>query len=212
MINPMEQQVNLMFTMIAVGHDVPLGQSIEQWDEALQCVIHDMGGLQGHPCCTLQQKKQETLGFHKIAGTHHRRFRLHDRHEVGLISLMTFIHFHCSPISCADCAYKLHGDDRRHYDQTLLVLMQAMKFWLPVLTLQMVACKWNMVMILDMIAVENGWQRSKTTVLTPGCPIPTGTVLKQSHSECRLCMILPEEVVQGTEGVPLQELDMQKGS
>ena len=211
MINPVERQVNLTFTTIAVGHDVPLGQSIERWDEALRCVIHDVGGLQGRPRCTPQRKKQETLGFHKIAGTHHRRFRLHDRHEVGLISLTTFIHFHRSPISSADCAYKLHGEDRRHYDQTLLVLMQVVKFWPPVPTLQMVARKWNTVAILDMIAVENGWRRPKTTVLTPGCAIPTGTVLKRSHSECGLCVILPEEVVRDTEGVPSQELDMWKG-
>ena len=74
----------------------------------------------------------------------------------------------------------------------------------------MVACKWSTVMILNIIAVEHGWLHSKTTILTPGCEIPPGTMLKHSHSKCGLSVILSEEVVWGTGRVASQECRMQK--
>ncbi|KAG6373291.1 hypothetical protein JVT61DRAFT_6424 [Boletus reticuloceps] len=73
-----------------------------------------------------------------------------------------------------------------------------MKFWPLVPSLQMVGYKWNIVTILNMIAVEHGWTHPKTTLLIPGCPIPVGTILKHSHGNCGHCVILPEEDVRGT--------------
>ncbi|KAG6369439.1 hypothetical protein JVT61DRAFT_14857 [Boletus reticuloceps] len=105
------------------------------------------------------------------------------------------------------CAYNLHGDDRRRYDATLSALMQVAKFWPPVPSLQMAGYKWNTVAILDMIAVKHGWRRPKTTLLTPGCPIPAGTVLKRSHSDCGDFVILPEEDVRGTGAAATSERD-----
>ena len=206
----MQWHVHLTLRVTALGNDLPVGQSIEQRDEELRRIIYVVGGLQGRPHRTPQRKKQDTLGFHTVAEPHHRGFGLHDRHEVALIFLTKLLDSDHDPISCADCAYNLHGDDRKNYDQTLLVLMQVVKFWPPVPSLQMAARKWSTVAILDMIAVEHGWLRPKTTVLTPGCEIPPGTVLKRSHSECGLSVILPEEAVRGTGGVASRECRMRK--
>lgn len=97
----------------------------------------------------------------------------------------------------SECAYDLHGDDLARYDATLTELMKRVRFWPPVPSLRMAGLKWNVVMILDMIAVKHGWIRPKTTVLTPGCQIPKGTVLKRSHSDCGDFVILPEGAVKG---------------
>lgn len=95
-------------------------------------------------------------------------------------------------------AYDFCGDKRRRYDATLAVLVQVVRFWPPVPSLQMAARKWNTVAVLDMIAAKNGWMRPRTTVLTPGCTIPGGTVIKRSHGECGNFVILPDTFIQGT--------------
>ena len=168
----MQWHVNLMLWVTALGNDLPVGQLIEQWDEELQHIIYVMGGLQGCPHCTPQQKKQDMLGFHTVTGSHYWRSGLHNRHEVALIFLMKLLDSDHNPISCADCAYNLHGDNWKNYDQTLLVLMQVMKFWPPVPFLQMAAHKWSTVAILDMITVEHRWLCPKTTVLIPDVKFP----------------------------------------
>lgn len=75
--------------------------------------------------------------------------------------------------------------------------MQVVKFWPPIPSVVMAAQKWNTVEILDMVAAANGWKRPQTTILTPGCTIPEGTVLKRSHSDCGESVILPGHSVKG---------------
>ncbi|KAG6371157.1 hypothetical protein JVT61DRAFT_9933 [Boletus reticuloceps] len=87
--------------------------------------------------------------------------------------------------------------------------MHITKFWPLVPSLQMAGYKWNSVTILDMIAVEYGWTRPKTTLLTPGCPTPAGTILKCSHSDCGDFVILPEEDVRGTGTAATRERSQQ---
>ena len=77
------------------------------------------------------------------------------------------------------------------------VLVWAVKFWPLVPSLCMAAWKWNMVMLLDMITVENGWKRPKTTVMPSRFAIPPGMVLMCSHADSGECVILPQQAVQG---------------
>ncbi|KAF8452839.1 hypothetical protein L210DRAFT_846317 [Boletus edulis BED1] len=84
------------------------------------------------------------------------------------------------PNSC----YDLHGNARNVYEATLLALARVVSFWPPIPQVRAAAHKWSTTSMLDMIAAANGWQRPKTTVLTPGGVIPTGTMLKRSHSNC----------------------------
>ncbi|KAG6380436.1 hypothetical protein JVT61DRAFT_8574 [Boletus reticuloceps] len=97
------------------------------------------------------------------------------------------------PSSC----YDLHGNARNVYEATLLILARVVKFWPPIPQVRTAAHKWLTTPILDMIAAANGWRRPKTTVLTPGGVIPTGTMLRRSHSNYGDFVILPPESVVG---------------
>ncbi|KIK76714.1 hypothetical protein PAXRUDRAFT_169022, partial [Paxillus rubicundulus Ve08.2h10] len=83
------------------------------------------------------------------------------------------------------------------YDATLAVLMQVVWFWPPVPSMHMAAHKWNMVGVLDFIAKENSWCRPSTTQVMDSGPIPNGTVLKRSHSDCGEFVFLPPEAIKG---------------
>lgn len=94
-----------------------------------------------------------------------------------------------------ESAYQLHGNARKKYDSVLLDLARVVKFWPPIPQVRTAAQKWPTCSILDMVAVANGWLRPKTILLTPGCAIPPGTVLKRSHSDCGKFVILPPESI-----------------
>ncbi|KAF8556441.1 hypothetical protein OG21DRAFT_1506544 [Imleria badia] len=88
--------------------------------------------------------------------------------------------------------YRLSAEEFRIYQAHIYLLANQVQFWPPIEQVRSSASKWPTLCHLRIIAANQNRFTPSTIRLTEESEIPPNAVLKRSHSECGLHVILPD--------------------